>query len=147
MKIRNILYFTTVIPSNVSIRDGKKEVTMIELTLSSKEMRGKALQDLTQDLCDTLVREARINAELKKASPAKGEKGDPITMGVLVLAFITSGTAVGLINAISAYFARSKTLEFSFKKPNGDAISIKSENLTPEERERTLQQLQDFLKD
>ena len=120
---------------------------MIELTLSSKEMRGKALQDLTEDFRDTLVREARINAELKNASPAQGEKGEPITMGVLVLAFITSGTAFGLINAISAYFARSKKLEFTFKNANGDTISIMSENLTPEEREQTLQQLQDFLRE
>ena len=118
---------------------------MIELTLSSKEIQGKALQDLTQDFRDTLAREARIDAQLKTTSPAQGEKGEPITMGVLVLAFITSGTAVGLINAISAYFARSKKLEFTLKKANGDRISIKSENLTPEEREQTLHQLQDFL--
>lgn len=116
----------------------------VTLTVRSSEIQGKALQDLTQDFCNTLVRE-KLSAELKTEPPVKGAKGEPITIGVIVLAFITSGAAVALFNAMSAYFARTKKLEFSLKKDSGDTISFKSENITPEEREQTLRQLQSFI--
>lgn len=119
----------------------------IELSVSSSELRENALQDLTQEFCEALVREVKIDAITKGGSMVLGEKGDPVTIGVLVLSFITSGAAVALFKVMSAYFARTRKLVFSLKKANGDEISITSENMSPQEREQTLKQLQIFLGD
>jgi hypothetical protein len=119
----------------------------IELTLISHEIKGGAFEDITQDFCNTLVQDAKIDAKLKSSEPKEGAKGEPITLGVIILAFITSGAAVALFNVFSQYFDRSSTLEFSLKKKNGDSISFKSKNVTQEERERTLKKLENFLDD
>jgi hypothetical protein len=125
-----------------------EEGTMsIELSVSSGDLRGRALQDLTQDFCETLVRDVKLEAVIKEGSASLGEKGEPITIGVIVLSLITSGAAVALFNAMSAYFARTRKLIFSLKKANGETISITSENISPQEREQTLKQLQAFLGD
>jgi hypothetical protein len=119
----------------------------VQLAVSSSGLWDEALQDLTQELCNSLNEEAHLSASLPTAPPAPGAKGDPITLGVILLSFITSGAAVALFNTLSAYFARSKTLEFVLSKPGGSSVTVKSQNVSAEEREQTLALLSEFLYD
>lgn len=121
-------------------------IMSIELLISSNDLRGQALQEFTENLCETLMREAKLDAAMKKGDSYLGAKGEPITIGVIVLSFITSGAAVALLNAISAHFARSNKIEVSMSKANGDTFTLKSENMAAEQHQQTLKQLEDFLK-
>ena len=120
---------------------------MLKLSVTASDLQNEGVQSLTQDICNTLNQEAGIPANIESGSSKAGSKGDPITIGVIALSFITSGAAVALFNTVSAYFARSKKIQFTVTKSNGESISLTSENVTVEEREKTLKQLRKFLED
>ena len=66
----------------------------VNLTISSEEFDNEDLQELTTDLCQTIVKETDIDAKIVEGPTQKGAKGEPITLGFLVLIFISSGAAI-----------------------------------------------------
>lgn len=118
----------------------------IRLTINAREkMANEELQQLTEDLCYTLTSEANLPAEIKTGQTIKGAKGEPITIGVIVLAFITSGAAVALFNTIKAYFVMAtKKMEFTFEKPDGTKVTFISDNFSGKEEVATLDKLKEF---
>jgi hypothetical protein len=119
----------------------------VELRLASDELAEDEVQQLTEELAETLEREAGVEASLPQNAPRPGAKGDPITIGVLLLGMISSGSVVAMFNSLSAFFHRSKKLEISVTGKDGRSITLKSENVSEEERERTLSQLRPLLED
>ena len=92
----------------------------IQLTLTNDDLDKDSLQLLTQDLLQTLGSETDIQAEIVQGEAVQGSKGDPVTLGVLALSFITSGAAVALIGVLKSYITRSSSIQFEIKR--GDKV-------------------------
>lgn len=117
----------------------------VELQLSSSKLREDSLDKLTRDLKKTLDHESDINAKIPTGPSEKGMKGEPITIGLLILTFISSGAAVALFNVLKSYFERDSTLEVSLKKADGTEIRVNSKNIQPDQMAKTMNSMNEFL--
>jgi hypothetical protein len=105
------------------------------LTLSMPGIPDARLAQLTRDLERDLSR-AGIQTRPAGAPLAPGERGDPITLGVLVLALITSGAVTAMIECLKAYLSRERTLIIKLMHADGTQVEITARNVnTPAVRE------------
>uniref|UniRef100_UPI004056EE93 effector-associated constant component EACC1 n=1 Tax=Candidatus Electronema sp. TaxID=2698783 RepID=UPI004056EE93 len=112
----------------------------MKLNISSNELTDEDLQKLTRNLCDSIADETEIEAEIPSGSVAQGTKGDPITLGVLVLSFLSGGSAVALCEVFKAYFSRVPSLSIELERADGSKVKITSQNLKPEQLQTLLSQ-------
>ena len=117
------------------------------LQIASPRLADDALANLVRDIAAAINRETDMTATEPEATPRPGEKGDPITLGTLALAFLSSGAAVGLFQVIKSFFERDETLEVSFERSDGAKLAIKSASAQPERVEATLNQIRAFLRE
>ncbi len=106
--------------------------------ISSSSLDDDGILNLSRNLCKTIQDEADISANLKSSEQKTGEKGDPVTIGVIVLSFITSGAAVALFEVIKSYFDRDSELVLEFPQENGKTIKINAKNLSKEQVNRAI---------
>jgi hypothetical protein len=111
------------------------------LNLSSNELDNEDLQALTRELCDSIADETNIKAEIPSGTVVQGTKGDPITLGVITLAFLTKGAAVALFEMFKAYLSREPSLVIKLVKPDGTTFEFSAKNMTPEQMQAFLSQL------
>jgi hypothetical protein len=111
-------------------------MTDAPLTVSlSADIPDARLAQLTRDLERDLSR-AGIRARPVEAPPVLGQKGEPITLGVLVLALITSGAVKALIQCFKAYLSRERALIIKFARGDGAQVEVTARNVdTPAVRE------------
>lgn len=117
------------------------------LKLTSGRSTPETLQALTRDLAESLRDNTDIVAELPDAAPEPGARGDPVTLGVLALAFVTSGSAVALFEVLKAYFERDSSLEMEFERADGRKMSIRAENVNPRQIDNTMAAAREFFGD
>ena len=55
----------------------------VELIVNSSEFRGQALQDLTEDLCQSLIRDAKVDAAIKTGKGSVGERVSQLPLELL----------------------------------------------------------------
>lgn len=114
----------------------------IPIELKSTELDRDELAALTVQFRNAL---RASGAELQEQAACADEslsaditrKGDPITVGTILLAFITTGTATVLLNVIRATLDRGIDVTF---KVGGHEITAR--NLQPEEYNATLRLLE-----
>jgi hypothetical protein len=100
----------------------------LELHLSSSELDDEDLQALTRELCASIAEETDIPAEIPSGAVAQGTKGEPVTLGVIALAFLTHGAAVALCNVFKAYVARKRLLKIALTKSDGTVLKLEAQN-------------------
>src|SRR5271156_468971 len=101
----------------------------------SADIPDTRLAQLTRDLERDLSR-AGILARPVEAPPVPGEKGEPITLGVLVLALIASGTVKAMIECFKAYLSRERTLTIKLTRADVTPVEINARNVdTPTVRD------------
>ena len=110
----------------------------VTVSLSTSSISSDDLQVLTQDLCNTVNAETDLSASLARGESVVGGKGDPITIGAIVLAFITSGAAVTLMTVLKSYVERNSTLEIELDAGDGKKLKISAENLSNERFQQTV---------
>ena len=111
---------------------------VVTLAISSKELNDEDLQELTTELRRTLIDETDIKAELVEGAPEKGTRGEPITLGLIALTFLTSVAAVAMFNVFKSFFDRKKSLELEMIREDGEKINIKAENISLEDLKKFL---------
>jgi hypothetical protein len=111
------------------------------LNLSSTDLDEEELHQLTQELCESIASETEITAEIPSGAVVQGTKGDPITLGVIVLAFLTSGSAVALFEIFKAYFNRQPSLTIKMTKADGTPFEMTAQNIKLEQIQALLTQL------
>jgi hypothetical protein len=94
---------------------------------------------------------ARLSGIVSHAPPAAaaepGKRGDPITMGAIVIAAVSgSGALTALVNTIGSYLARDHRTEVEIQTPDGRKVRISSQAFKRAELERTLRPLLDMAK-
>jgi hypothetical protein len=99
----------------------------LELELSAK-LPDARLATLTRDLGRDLSREG-VKARAVEASTLPGERGEPITLGVLTLALVTSGAVKALIGCLKAYVSREPALIIKIKRKDGMQVEVNARNV------------------
>lgn len=113
------------------------------LSLASDALSPEDLQGLTRSLTTTINRETDIEAKLPEGPGAAGARGEPITIGVIALSFLTSGAAVAMFNVLKSYFERSSSLKMTFER-GGKRLAITAENVKDKHIERTMEMAREF---
>jgi hypothetical protein len=116
----------------------------MELTLIVKadDMRDEELDEITRELSSDINQEVDVEAKLAEETGGAGSKGDPVTVGTIILLLLGGGgVAAKLIEVLKAYVDRGNKLEFEFKKPDGTSMSLKTENFS----QRGVRELSDGL--
>ena len=103
-------------------------MTDATLTVSLSGIPDARLAQLTRDFERDLSR-AGIRARPVEAPPAPGQRGEPITLGVLALALITSGAVRALIECFKAYLSREHTLSIKFPRADGTQVEVTAQNV------------------
>jgi Effector Associated Constant Component 1 len=81
---------------------------------------------LTSDLGRDLTRQG-IKALPVETAPVPGERGEPVTLGVLALA--SGGALKALIGCLKAYLSHEPSLVIKLKQPNGAQIEVNARNI------------------
>jgi hypothetical protein len=108
--------------------------TPLKLSLSA-DIPDARLAQVTRDLERDLSR-AGIQARPVEAPSVPGERGDPLTLGVLALALVTSGTVKAMIECFKAYLSREHALTIKLMRADGTQVEVTARNVdTPAMRE------------
>lgn len=111
------------------------------LNISSTELDDETLQVLTRQLCSSIASNTEIDAVIPRGAVEQGTKGDPVTLGVIALAFLANGSAVALCEVLKAYFSREPSLVIKMTKTDGKMIEITSQNIKLGQLQTLLSQL------
>jgi Effector Associated Constant Component 1 len=104
-------------------------MTDASLTLNlSADIPDARLAQLTHDLERDLSR-AGIGARPLEALSVPGQRGEPITLGVLVLALVTSGAVKAMIECVKAYLSRERALTIKFAREDGTQVEVTAQNV------------------
>ena len=117
------------------------------LKLTSGRSSPESLQILTRELAASLRDNTNITAAIPESAAEPGARGEPITIGVLALAFVTSGSAVALFEVLKAYFERDSSLEMEFHRADGKKMSIRADNVNLRQIDKTMAAAREFFGD
>ena len=117
----------------------------VTLSLVAKGSDPEQLHAITSDLCNTLNRETDVEAHLPEKMAEAGAKGDPITIGTVVLAFLTTGAAAKLFDVFKSYFERDPKLEIELERKDGERLKIRAEDVGSDQVLKSLALAHEFL--
>ena len=120
---------------------------VISLQVEAPDLADEDLQQVTRELCHAINDETEVSAEVPAGETVAGGRGEPITVGLLALTFLTSGTAVALLQVVRAYFERSAALKVALRRQDGKTFEIRAENLSADQIDQTLDLAKAFLGD
>jgi hypothetical protein len=109
------------------------------LTLSlSASMPDARIAGLTRNLARDLNRHG-IKAHLEESALTPGARGEPVTLGVLALALVTSGTIKALIECLKAYLSREHSLTIKLERTDGSQVEVNARNVDTADIRATLE--------
>jgi hypothetical protein len=95
-----------------------------QLSISPGDLEPEELDRISRDLERQLAGTGGIALSVAPHPTAAGERGDPFTVGALLLAAVTSGTVSALFNIIKSYVDRGIDLNFEGTGTDGRPIKI-----------------------
>ncbi len=117
-----------------------------KLKIISTDLGAEDLQNLTRDLAKTLNKETDVAASLPEGTGDVGDKGDPITLGMILLAALEGGAVAALFGVLKAYFERKPLLTMEFERQDGQKFKIQAEHLDENQIAKTVELANDFLR-
>jgi hypothetical protein len=106
----------------------------VTLSISSNELSDDRLQKLASDLCRTINKETDIEAELPEDIGKKGARGEPITLGLILLTILKSGSVIAFLKVLQSYLEREgPSITFTIKKANGSEVALDAKNMRPDQ--------------
>jgi hypothetical protein len=89
--------------------------------------------------CDVARLSGVVSHAPPAAAPEPGKRGDPITMGAIVIAAVSGGGVLtALVSTIGSYLARDRRTEVEVATPDGRKVRISSQALNYKELEELL---------
>lgn len=95
-----------------------------QLSISPGYLEPEELDRLSRDLERQLTETGGVALGAVPHPTAPGQRGDPITVGTLLLTAVTSGTVSALFNIIKSYVDRGIDLTFEGTGTDGRPIKI-----------------------
>jgi hypothetical protein len=74
-----------------------------------------------------------------EVAPKPGDKGDPVTLGVIALALVTGGSIKALIECLKACVSREPSLTIKVKRADGTQVDVSARNVDTLEVRATLE--------
>jgi Effector Associated Constant Component 1 len=95
---------------------------------------------LSQEFSSDVARLSGVDSHAPpSASPDPGKRGDPITLGAIVIAAVSGGGALtALVSTIGSYLARDRRTEVEVATPDGRKVRISSHAFNQKELEELL---------
>ena len=104
-------------------------MTRLSVGISSDTLSPTQVQEVTRALRADIERHTDAQAEIPEAAARAHHKGEPVSLGILLVTLMTSGTAVALVNVLKSYLERDHTISFTVERPDGSKITINAANL------------------
>ncbi|MGH6936496.1 MAG: effector-associated constant component EACC1 [Methylocella sp.] len=84
---------------------------------------------LSRELSSEIVRLPGVSSHAPAStSPDPGKRGDPITLGAIIIAAVSGGGALtALVSTIGSYLARDRRTEVEVATPDGRKVRISSQ--------------------
>jgi hypothetical protein len=102
--------------------------TSVVLNVSA-DLPDARVAQLTRDLARDLSRTGIKARALEAGAAVPGEKGEPVTFGMLALALVTSGAVKALIGCLKAYVSREPALIIKIKHKDGTQVEVNARNV------------------
>jgi hypothetical protein len=118
----------------------------VTLSLTSDELGEESLHGLCRDLCLSLSRETEVQAKLAEGPAISGVRGEPITLGVILVTFLASPVAAAMFNVLKAFFERDASLEVELQREDGETLKIGAQNLGSNQLQQSITLAQEFLR-
>ncbi|SRR6266567_642629 len=117
----------------------------LQLRIRSAELDDERIQDSTFELRQLLNTHTDAAATLPEAVATPGSKGDPVTLGTLALAMLTSGAGVAVFKVLEAYVSRKRSIELEVSRPDGRKLVLRAQETRPEQLAALQKTFEDFL--
>jgi hypothetical protein len=101
-----------------------ERVMSAQLSISPNSLEPEDLDRLSRDLERQLTETGGVAFSPTPPLVASGQRGDPVTIGTLLLAAVTSGTVSALFNIIKSFVDRGLDLTFEGTGSDGKPIKI-----------------------
>jgi hypothetical protein len=123
------------------------EAIDLRLTISSVEDDDSRIQQAARDLAGSLNQQHHIDATLPQNSATSGHKGDPITIGAILLHLLTNASVISaLIGVLKAYFDRKPKIKVELRRPDGKCLHLEAKDVSEAESRRLSATLEDFMR-
>jgi hypothetical protein len=112
------------------------ENTILELKIKAdEELSQEKLYKYTMDLKEALEAEVRdVSVDLKEGIAEVNTRGEPITIGLIIITLIKAGAITALASTIKTWIeSRQRSIEIEFTTKDGRKVSIKSNNFSSED--------------
>jgi len=100
-----------------------------QLSISRGGLEPEDVDRLSRELERELTETGGVMLNAAPRSAAPGQRGDPITVGTLLLAAITSGTVSAVFSVIKSYVDRGDELTFEGTGTDGKPVKIAMKNI------------------
>ena len=112
----------------------------VTLKMIDPGLSDERLQEITEELAAEISRETELQPTLPPVAESLGAKGDPVSLGTLVLTLLSSGTAVALVHVLRAYLQRSSTLRVRLTRgSDGEHVEFEASDMRGGEISRALE--------
>ena len=110
------------------------------LNLHHNAMSDEDIQDLVFEVKNSVNQETDLTAQLPEEAGGPGAKGDPVTIGQIILAGVSGGGAIAaLLPVLQTYFARKPSIKVEIDMGDGRKLKIEAEHMRPEQIKQTMQ--------
>jgi hypothetical protein len=116
-----------------------------KIQLETSKLAPEDLHDLTREFSQELLAEVGLSNKLEYGESRSGQKGDPVTIGVILIALIKSGAVLGLVKLISSYISRVPSIEVGIVRTDGTTLTIRTRDIQKGDLNGTERLVRDFL--
>ncbi len=116
-------------------------------TLSLHGLPDDELAELDSKLLRSINQETDLTARLPEGRGGARTRGDAIAIGTIILAALSSGTVVALLQVLKSYLERKPTLRFEIEAADGRKLKIAAEHFSPEQIAQIMQAVQQLCQD
>src|SRR5262245_1053294 len=101
----------------------------VRVTVTCAERTPEDLQALVDEMTADLGQLLDVEAVREEIAAPPGARGAAISVGGILMTFLSGGGAVAAINVIRAYFNREPALKMRVKGAKGSEFEISAKNL------------------
>jgi hypothetical protein len=117
----------------------------IIMQVSMADTDPEDLHEIAFDLMNTVNSETDIVAEIGEQPGKVGDKGESALIGQIIMTAFTSGAVVALFEVIKAYFERKPLMQIELKRPDGEQLMIKTEQVNRDHLDQTIAMASKFI--